>query len=155
LVDNATMPKPAALPESLRDFAFRNAAEVDAAGRDFRQHMDRVIRSVDRILEQNAKAPAPAVKPIGTATVRGSQPVAADSAHSAVAGGVPPLRSPRASGRTRLLMAGGALAVGIGAVALWGATQFGPRHESPIVAETKVGAAPDTITPPAQPATQT
>ena len=49
LVNGARMPKPTDLPESLRDLSYRNAAEVDA-GRDFHQHMDRLIRSIDQIL---------------------------------------------------------------------------------------------------------
>jgi uncharacterized membrane protein YgcG len=48
LVDGARMPTVAELPESLQAFAYLNAAPVDI-GRDFRLHMDRVIRSVDSI----------------------------------------------------------------------------------------------------------
>jgi hypothetical protein len=49
LVDNATMPGAADLPESIRDFAYINAAPVDV-GRDFRAHMERLTRSVDGIV---------------------------------------------------------------------------------------------------------
>ena len=49
LVDGAKMPMAADLPDSLGDLSYRNAAEVDA-GRDFHQHMDRLIRSMDQIL---------------------------------------------------------------------------------------------------------
>ena len=49
LVDNATMPGAADLPESIRDFAYINAAPIDT-GRDFRQHMERLIRSIDGIV---------------------------------------------------------------------------------------------------------
>jgi len=56
LVNGARMPKPTDLPETLKAFSFRNAAEIDS-GRDFRQHMDRVIRSVDEILGLKRKAP--------------------------------------------------------------------------------------------------
>jgi TIR domain len=49
LVDQAVMPKVTDLPEGLKDFAFRNAAEVDV-GRDFNQHVDRLLRSMDRLL---------------------------------------------------------------------------------------------------------
>jgi hypothetical protein len=49
LVNGAKMPSAAELPESLREFAYCNAAEVDD-GRDFHQHVDRVIRSVDSVL---------------------------------------------------------------------------------------------------------
>jgi hypothetical protein len=47
LVDGAKMPTSAELPESLRDFAFLNAAEV-AAGRDFHGHMERLIYAIDQ-----------------------------------------------------------------------------------------------------------
>jgi hypothetical protein len=53
LVGGADMPSPAELPDGLKDLAFRNAAQIDA-GRDFHQHMDRLIRSMDRILELNS-----------------------------------------------------------------------------------------------------
>jgi TIR domain len=49
LVNGAHMPKPEELPDTLQDLSFRNAAEVDS-GRDFHQHMDRLIRSLDQIL---------------------------------------------------------------------------------------------------------
>jgi hypothetical protein len=53
LVDGATMPGAAELPESIRDFAYINAAPIDI-GRDFRAHMERLTRSIDVIL-----APSP------------------------------------------------------------------------------------------------
>jgi TIR domain len=59
LVNNAAMPKPSELPDSLRNFAYRNAAEVDA-GRDFHQHMDRLIRSMDKVLIGKGAVPPPA-----------------------------------------------------------------------------------------------
>src|SRR4051812_9632201 len=49
LVNGATMPTPAELPDTLKDFAFRNAAEVET-GRDFNQHMDRLIRALVPII---------------------------------------------------------------------------------------------------------
>ena len=49
LVDRATMPEVTDLPDSLKEFAFRNAAQVHA-GRDFDQQVDRLIRSMDRII---------------------------------------------------------------------------------------------------------
>ena len=63
LVDGAKMPKPADLPGSISKLAYHNAATVDA-GRDFHQHMDRVIRSMEFVLkrpeagEGSAKPPA-------------------------------------------------------------------------------------------------
>src|SRR5262245_1291642 len=50
LVGGASMPQTDALPDSLKDFSFLNAAEVDD-GRDFHPHMDRLIRSIDQILK--------------------------------------------------------------------------------------------------------
>jgi hypothetical protein len=55
LVNGATMPKPTELPDGLKELSFRNAAAVDS-GRDFHQHMDRVIRSMDQILLNRAKS---------------------------------------------------------------------------------------------------
>jgi hypothetical protein len=49
LIDEATMPQPADLPDSLKNLAYRNAAYVDS-GRDFHLHMDRIIRSMDKLL---------------------------------------------------------------------------------------------------------
>ena len=49
LVNGAEMPGADELPETLRELSYHNAAVVDA-GRDFHQHMDRLIRSIDQIL---------------------------------------------------------------------------------------------------------
>jgi hypothetical protein len=49
LVSGAKMPEPSELPASIKEFSFRNAAEVEA-GVDFRQHMARLIQSLDRVL---------------------------------------------------------------------------------------------------------
>ena len=48
LANRATMPQADDLPDSLRDFTFHNAAEVDA-GRDFDQQIDRLISTMDRL----------------------------------------------------------------------------------------------------------
>lgn len=55
LVGNATMPQPAELPEGLQDFAFRNAVKVDAL-EDFDDHVKRLIRSLDRLLQPQARS---------------------------------------------------------------------------------------------------
>src|SRR5262245_18437446 len=52
LVGGASMPKSGALPESLQKLRFLNAAEVDD-GRDFHQHLDRLIRAMDRPLTES------------------------------------------------------------------------------------------------------
>lgn len=49
LVGNTVMPKVEQLPESLKKFAFINAATV-ATGRDFHRDLDRVIGTLDKIL---------------------------------------------------------------------------------------------------------
>lgn len=68
LVNGAAMPKPEELPESLRDFSFRNAATVDS-GRDFHQHVDRLIRSLDKLVNARPRLRAPAPLLIGAAGV--------------------------------------------------------------------------------------
>jgi hypothetical protein len=60
LVGGASMPKAAALPESLRNFAFLNAAPVDV-GRDFRPHVDRLVQSIDEVLARKSGGTARAV----------------------------------------------------------------------------------------------
>jgi len=50
LVSSATMPETADLPQSLQRLCDINAGIVDG-GRDFHQHMDRLIHGVDQILE--------------------------------------------------------------------------------------------------------
>jgi WD40 repeat protein len=56
LIGATKMPSSDQLPPSLKDFAFRNAVKVDT-GQDFDYHMDRLIRSMDAILEQAPKSP--------------------------------------------------------------------------------------------------
>ena len=55
LVGGAKMPRPSELPDSLKDFSYRNAAEVDT-GRDFHQHMERLIRSMESLLAGRSPA---------------------------------------------------------------------------------------------------
>src|SRR5579885_1581247 len=50
LVLGAPMPQANQLPESLRDFAYRNGIQVDA-GQDFDTHIARLTRAMDRLLE--------------------------------------------------------------------------------------------------------
>ena len=49
LVGRAGMPGEQGLPEGLKVLAYRNAAEV-RSGRDFRDHVDRLIRGVEHLL---------------------------------------------------------------------------------------------------------
>src|SRR5262249_15064475 len=55
LVGQARMPGEQALPELLRALAYRNAAEV-RSGRDFRDHVDRLIRGIEFLLSRGQKA---------------------------------------------------------------------------------------------------
>jgi hypothetical protein len=50
LVGSTNMPKPEQLPDSLKPFAFINAAPV-ATGRDFHRDLDRVIKTINTILK--------------------------------------------------------------------------------------------------------
>jgi hypothetical protein len=56
------MPAAADLPESLQDLAYINAAPVDI-GRDFRAHMDRLIRSLDGLLGSRPQSVPGRVRP--------------------------------------------------------------------------------------------
>jgi hypothetical protein len=49
LLDRTEMPSPSQLPGSLKEFADLNAAEL-SSGRDFDQHAERLMRSIDAIL---------------------------------------------------------------------------------------------------------
>lgn len=68
LLDGTSMPDAADLPEGLRDFAYRNAIEVES-GRDFNIHVERLIRAMEQILGIKAKvAPAEVSTLLGPAT---------------------------------------------------------------------------------------
>jgi hypothetical protein len=56
LTGSARMPQPAQLPVTLKNLTYLNAAQVDF-GRDFEQHMERLIRSIDMILERKGWRP--------------------------------------------------------------------------------------------------
>jgi hypothetical protein len=58
LVDGAKMPGSALLPSEFGNFAYLNAAEV-ANGRDFRAHVERLIREIDRTLSGDTDADTP------------------------------------------------------------------------------------------------
>jgi hypothetical protein len=58
LVNGAQVPAPSDLPESLKNFAFLNAATVDAE-RDFHVHMERLIVGIDTVAAARRKAAAP------------------------------------------------------------------------------------------------
>ena len=57
LVSGATMPKASDLPQSLQGLCYINAGEVDG-GRDFRQHMSRLIYAIEQILKTGESPPS-------------------------------------------------------------------------------------------------
>jgi len=57
LVDGATMPSAAELPEGIKPFAYRNALPVDS-GRDFKMHIERVIQAIDQVAPDKGGRPA-------------------------------------------------------------------------------------------------
>jgi len=81
LVLRAQMPRADQLPPSLEDFAYRNAATIDA-GQDFDTHMARLIRAIDNLLEERAKSPS-AASGAAVATTEHSPEPAAPSAEEA------------------------------------------------------------------------
>jgi hypothetical protein len=57
LVSRAVMPHPSALPDSLHEFASRNAVQVDS-GQDFDIHVGRLIHGMERLLRIGEKSAA-------------------------------------------------------------------------------------------------
>src|SRR5437763_16925852 len=55
LIDRARMPGEADLPPSLARLAYRNAIDLDQ-GRDFHHHVDRLIKGIERLLQQPNRA---------------------------------------------------------------------------------------------------
>ena len=51
LIDEAGMPKPDELPDTLQEFAYRQAAGIDT-DRDFHDHMDRLIDAISDLSSQ-------------------------------------------------------------------------------------------------------
>lgn len=96
LVDGAQMPKAAELPESLRQLAYLNAAPVDS-GRDFHAHIERLIRSIDQILEQKRKSAADAARAAAEAAAKPAEPRATAPSPSVpkAPAPVPPTPMPR------------------------------------------------------------
>jgi hypothetical protein len=71
MVQRATMPRVALLPDTLRDFAYKNGVQVDS-GQDFDVHIARLIRAMDRILQQRARD-APLETDSGAVGIEGGQ----------------------------------------------------------------------------------
>lgn len=63
LVDQATMPDSHTLPETLQPLIYRNAAEV-RAGKDLRQHLDRLVAGLDALAKITARTPTDPATPL-------------------------------------------------------------------------------------------
>jgi len=63
LLDNTKMPDPEDLPESIKNFAYLNAVDVES-GRDFKVHVERLIGAIAQILgiKSPSSVPAPSRK---------------------------------------------------------------------------------------------
>ncbi|HEV2335930.1 MAG TPA: TIR domain-containing protein [Stellaceae bacterium] len=118
LVLGAAMPSVTQLPESLKDFAYRNAVEVDA-GQNFDVGMTRLITALDGILGRSAKP--------GRA-----------AGETAVG---PP------SERRRILIGGG-IAAGVFGIAVVSAAYFGLDRQKPLPPADKAAAATNVPSPP-------
>jgi hypothetical protein len=76
LVSRAVMPHPDVLPESLHDFVYRNAVQVDS-GQDFDVHVGRLIRAIERLLridEERTADEAVQVAPLIEPTPKAGRP---------------------------------------------------------------------------------
>jgi hypothetical protein len=79
-VNDAKMPDAGELPESIKEFAYRNALKVDS-GQDFHPHIDRLIGALDEILGIKKPPGAPAVASQTAST--GAQDAASSPGRSA------------------------------------------------------------------------
>jgi TIR domain-containing protein len=70
LIDGTKMPSATALPESFGNFVYRNAAEV-SSGRDFHQHVDRLIAQIEDILAKRAAEASGKVSQAASGGTRG------------------------------------------------------------------------------------
>jgi hypothetical protein len=127
LVNGVRMPKATDLPDSLKDLSYRNAAEVDA-GRDFHQHLDRLIRSMDQIL---ANASASGSAPVN---VTAEGPVAPADA-------VETVLEPEAEGRPALPPEPAEEPTPEAEPADEPASAGGPREDTTVAADTTITAA--------------
>lgn len=130
LVMRAAMPRVDHLPDSVKDFAYRNAVQVDA-GQDFDIHSARLIRAMDRILRQRRglpdepsdaddNPPFPEPAPTGLENNRLFDPPPEGmppTAHRAP-GASPGLSSAGRRGRAAALVAAGLVTGGLGAAAV-------------------------------------
>jgi hypothetical protein len=70
LVNGASMPDAAVLPDSLKDFSFLNAAPVDS-GRDFHAHVDRLIKAIDQVVALDSRQTAETTPAVPSTKAKG------------------------------------------------------------------------------------
>jgi formylglycine-generating enzyme required for sulfatase activity len=136
MVGGPMMPKPTELPDGLRDFSFRNAANIDS-GRNFDTDIERLMRSMDRLLEGKTIEATPAettssgdTERITVPTVRFEEPIEEATATPAVIASLDQsIESEGAAERVkapsrRIALTGVLLGVvAIGAVSIWAASK--------------------------------
>lgn len=130
LVGNAMMPTGADLPESIRDLAFRNAAEV-RAGRDLGEHLERLVRDVGKVAGISPSHPHMQQPATGTASPPAN--ITAPNAHAANA---PAATIPAGQSKSRapLMVAGLLILIGVGVAIAFATGLIGPSGDSTDVA---------------------
>jgi hypothetical protein len=133
LVDGANMPKTSELPESLKDFSFRNAAEIDA-GRDFHPHMDRLVRSLDGIRKQQGTSRISVIRPKALVLLLGCAGVGAGAlivAWGLAARSPPPSKAPQGAVKAEKPIAvGGPLPGPPPSISVWEMTSMSDLDKS-------------------------
>lgn len=122
LVGNAMMPTEAQLPESIRDLAFRNAAEV-RAGRDLNEHLERLVRDVG-----NVAGISPTQPPSGTQ----SSSLAPNTKTANASAATQPAEQTKS--RASLMVVGFSIVIALGVAIAFATGMFGASDNDPNVA---------------------
>ena len=104
LVEGGAMPNVDQLPDSLKEFVYRNGLEVDS-GRDFNQHVERLIRSMEPILARRAQDAEPARQPRKRSDEPRRRALAEDEERQAEAARLEPAQNPSPRREKRTLSA--------------------------------------------------
>jgi TRAP-type transport system periplasmic protein len=139
LIDGGRMPGEAELPDSLKEFSFFNAAPVDS-GRDFRSHMDRLVRALDGMLA--GKGGTAAGQTAAAAALAAQMPAAPKAAPARLA-----------ARRVWLALAGVVLLGGAGALLLATSSSWlsKPGRDAASQGQQPAGAESQASSPPAKP----
>jgi hypothetical protein len=94
LVSRAVMPRTDVLPDSLHDFVYRHAVQVDS-GQDFDVHVGRLIRAIERLLRIDEERTADEAVQGAIAAIKAAPPLEPTSkAEPSVDPAVPPIGRP-------------------------------------------------------------